>query len=114
MRWAFLIVTDDEIEDLFTLPGGTKPFCVSCVIGVAVTIHEMEPRSKRPDTWDEPNNRITICSFCHDRVHATGAMVMAPILRDSRERALLLTGKADKANELQERWEEALDSGGDL
>lgn len=103
-------ITDDEIRDLFTPPGSDKPICVNCIVAAAVAIHEIEPRSKRPRTWREPSNRITVCNECHDWIHSMGTANVDRLLRDRRRRALDLTGKAAEAAELQARWEEQWDS----
>ena len=58
--------------------------CVLCWVRPAVTIHEIEPRSKRPKTWREFENRAPLDAYCHAAVTAnTGAM--AERIRENRK-----------------------------
>ena len=38
----------------------------------AVCVHEIYPRSQRPKNWMEFENRVALCSECHDTIHRNG------------------------------------------
>lgn len=61
--------------------------CVRCP-QKAITLHEIHPKSKRPKTWMERENRIPICFKCHQHVHRYGTRVSAPILEVLRKERL--------------------------
>ena len=39
---------------------------------IAVVVHEIIPRSQRPKTWWEFENRVALCHECHDKIHREG------------------------------------------
>jgi 5-methylcytosine-specific restriction endonuclease McrA len=51
------------------------------------TIHEILPRSVNRN-WMEESNRVPLCTECHEKVHNTGAVKNAPMLRDLRDQRL--------------------------
>lgn len=51
-------------------------------------VHEIEPRSARPYTWNEWTNQVTLCASCHTDVHDDGAYNRAEGLRDVRDQRL--------------------------
>ena len=61
--------------------------CVGCFINEAVTIHELEPKSKRPNDWWLPSNRVPLCDRCHRPAHRQ-TRSSAVFLRKQRERLL--------------------------
>src|SRR4030042_3891464 len=38
----------------------------------SIVLHEIIPKSKRPKTWNIPDNRIPLCNDCHLLAHAKG------------------------------------------
>ena len=52
-------VSDEVIMDYY------QGRCCSCRVELSVTIHEIVPRSKRPKTWSEFDNRAPLCNGCH-------------------------------------------------
>ena len=62
--------------------------CVNCISALAVCIHEIVPRSQRPDDWWEDDNRVPLCDACHRQVHATGTRANTDALRGARVRML--------------------------
>ena len=38
----------------------------------SIVLHEIVPKSKRPKTWDTPDNRIPLCVDCHLLAHSRG------------------------------------------
>ena len=75
--------TDEEIE-IF------KQFNFKCVrcLKLAVTLHEIRPKSLAPKTWMKPENRIPICAKCHSWAHDRGTSYSAPILAELRNKRL--------------------------
>lgn len=39
---------------------------------IAVVLHEIVPKSRRPKTWNTPENRIPLCVDCHIWAHQYG------------------------------------------
>jgi 5-methylcytosine-specific restriction endonuclease McrA len=54
----------------------------------AVTVHEIIPRSQRPNDWWEFENRVPVCASCHDRIHREGASNWVEELRRLRDERL--------------------------
>ncbi len=54
----------------------------------ATTIHEIVPRSLRPDSWWDMDNMIPLCAKCHDKVHNKGSKNYKDELRKLLEDAL--------------------------
>ena len=46
--------------------------CGRCRKQDAVTLHEIVPKSKRPLTWMQEDNRIPLCNDCHIWAHSRG------------------------------------------
>lgn len=38
----------------------------------AIVLHEIVPKSKRPKTWKNRDNRIPLCADCHEWAHSRG------------------------------------------
>lgn len=70
--------SDREIWDLF------DGRCVKCG-NLAVTIHEIVPRSLAPKTWKNPENRVPLCATCHDWAHRNGTAKSRDILTQKRK-----------------------------
>ena len=45
--------------------------CARCG-NVAIVLHEIVPKSKRPRTWKAKGNRISLCNDCHIWAHSRG------------------------------------------
>jgi hypothetical protein len=67
-----------------------KKFNFRCVVCYAQTfvLHEIEPKSQRPDDWEEEENRVPLCSIHHNLVHSEGAIVWKERLIEYRRKAL--------------------------
>ena len=63
--------------------------CVGCFINKAVTIHELEPKSKAPSNWFLPDNRVTLCEICHREAHRQ-TTISAAFLSKQRKKLLAL------------------------
>lgn len=50
----------------------------------AVVIHEIEPKSLRPNDWWEIDNMVPLCAICHDLIHASGAKTYQKQLQELR------------------------------
>ena len=61
--------------------------CVRCP-QKSITLHEIHPKSLRPKTWMQPENRIPVCKKCHDWSHRAGTRFSAPILEVLRKERL--------------------------
>lgn len=75
--------TAEELE-IFALYGGK---CILAGVSnkcqkIAVTLHEIIPKSKRPKTWNTPENRVPICNNCHRMIHDNGAKNYVSVLTD--------------------------------
>ena len=51
----------------------------------AVTVHEIVPKSQRPDNWWEFDNRVPVCASCHDKIHREGASNWVDRLTELRD-----------------------------
>lgn len=80
----------EELE-IFALYGGR---CILCK-QEAVTLHEIIPKSKRPKTWNTPENRVPVCNNCHTKIHNTGTKHFVSVLTDLQQNA----AKRHKAKE---------------
>ena len=60
--------------------------CGRCLVRPATGVHEIEPKSLRPTTWDEPENQIPLCAECHELVQGHTDWY-APSLRAAQDRA---------------------------
>ena len=61
--------------------------CIVCYRPTSV-LHEIEPRSQRPDDWEEEENRVPLCSIHHDLVHHDGAIIWKDRLIELRRVSL--------------------------
>jgi 5-methylcytosine-specific restriction endonuclease McrA len=61
--------------------------CVCCN-KPADCVHEIVPRSRRPKTWMEIDNRVALCMVCHAWAHSRGAKTSAPELIRLRQKRL--------------------------
>ena len=52
------------------------------------TVHEIVPKSLRPNDWWEEENRVPLCRACHDWAHRVGTSNSANILRQLRDQRL--------------------------
>lgn len=69
---------DDELAIFAEFSGK----CARCG-DIAVTLHEIIPKSRKPKTWKTPENRIPLCVNCHLWAHSHGT-------RQSRQELTLL------------------------
>lgn len=81
--------TDDHNRDL--LIEYFKNKCVRCG-RPNPTIHEIVPKSQRPQTWQDPLNRVALCYYCHEMVHNAGAKNFRTELRALRQRFVEING----------------------
>ena len=51
-------------------------------------VHEIEPKSLRPNDWYVVDNLIVLCPICHEWAHHYGTQRAAEYLRADRERVL--------------------------
>lgn len=84
-RDRMIEILDAATWKFFTPDGASGPTCADCLLSPAVTLHEIEPRSKRPMDWWEPENRICLCYRCHLEIHTTGTRANEQRLFDARE-----------------------------
>ena len=61
--------------------------CVRCGKRGAI-VHEIVPRSKRPDDWWALENRVVLCAECHEFIHQRGAMHFVDELKACQRRVL--------------------------
>ena len=52
---------------------------------IATVIHEIEPRSTRPNDWWELDNMISLCVNCHTTIHREGTKAWRKRLQEIRE-----------------------------
>ena len=81
----------DEILNLF----GYR--CIVCG-RKTTTLHEIEPKSKRPKDWDDPENQVPICVVCHDKIHREGALNWKDKLIDLRKKRIANTNRGRFTN----------------
>jgi len=74
--------THQVVEDLYKVNGVL--YCMNCFVNLASSIHEIVPRSQRPNDWWEIENRIPLCTMCHGKVHEHGSANSADMLRARR------------------------------
>jgi 5-methylcytosine-specific restriction endonuclease McrA len=74
-------INQDIVWDLF------DGMCIRCP-DPANSVHEIIPRSKRPNDWWEVDNMCTLCMTCHTWAHNRGTKFSAPILIVLRKEAL--------------------------
>lgn len=55
--------------------------CVHCR-DTAVVIHELVPRSLRPNDWWDVDNMVCLCAKCHDWAHNWGTAYSLRILME--------------------------------
>jgi len=61
--------------------------CIICGRNTSV-LHEIEPKSKRPKDWDNPENQVPLCVACHIQVHRAGALNWKDRLTELRRKRL--------------------------
>lgn len=61
--------------------------CVRCG-KYSETVHEIVPKSRRPKTWMQPENRVVLCIECHVWAHSKGAKSSAEELTRLRKQRL--------------------------
>jgi len=70
------------VHDLYRINGVV--YCVNCWTRFATCVHELTPRSKRPNDWHEIDNRVPLCTLCHHNAHQVGTANSAPDIRQRR------------------------------
>ena len=80
-RERFLKQSEEYVRQLY----GRR--CVRCSRPGAI-VHEIVPRSKRPDDWWALENRVVLCGRCHEFIHQRGAMNFVDELRGCQARVL--------------------------
>lgn len=65
--------------------------CVRCSKKASM-VHEIEPRSKRPNDWIAVSNRVLLCAICHEFIHANGTANYEWELQLAQARVLGLNG----------------------
>jgi 5-methylcytosine-specific restriction endonuclease McrA len=68
--------------------------CAVC-LGTASAMHEIVPRSKRPDGLFDVENRVPLCAKCHDAVHERGTRNSEEELRAARNALAALHGVSE-------------------
>ena len=59
-----------------------------CLVNPAhpgIVIHEIEPKSQRPNNWWEFENQVLLCNDCHSMIHNDGAAVWKDKLTELRK-----------------------------
>jgi hypothetical protein len=80
----------DRIRDLvWELYHG---LCVLCLKPATGGVHEIEPRSALPNTWDTIENRVPLCLECHELVQVNPSKY-ADKLRQQRDYLLEVLGE---------------------
>ena len=65
-----------------------KLFHYRCALNPALPaeeVHEIEPKSLRPNDWWELDNMIPLSRFWHRKIHDEGTKKYAKILREKRD-----------------------------
>ena len=75
--------SDEELE-IFDLFYGR---CIKCG-KPAVVIHEDVPKSRRPKTWMERDNRSPLCVSCHNWAHYRGTSYSSKMLKQGKKEIL--------------------------
>lgn len=73
----------DEIIKIFHGRCLLNPSHAGCVV------HEIEPKSQRPRTWQETSNMVLLCSECHNKIHQEGAHNWVTKLKILREKWMI-------------------------
>lgn len=79
---------DDKWIEVWQLFEG---ICVLCYAN-ATSIHEIVPRSVLPSNWNTIDNRVPLCSPCHNQVQEKPDFY-AELLRTKRDILLKMLGK---------------------
>lgn len=58
-------------------------------------IHEIEPKSHRPNDWWAIDNMCPLCSACHYWVTGAGTKITIPLLKKMRENRLKIMYEAE-------------------
>jgi 5-methylcytosine-specific restriction endonuclease McrA len=75
--------SEDELE-IFDMFNGK---CIRCSKPAEV-IHEDVPKSRKPKTWMEKENRSPLCIHCHNWAHYKGTRYSAGLLRELKRKLL--------------------------
>lgn len=62
--------------------------CIKCR-RVTKVLHEIKPRSLRPNTWEYWANRVTLCQECHEWAHKHSTKNSEEQLRELQKRRLI-------------------------
>lgn len=65
--------------------------CAVC-LHPATEVHEIVPRSKKPENLWDFNNRVPLCKKCHHRIHEEGTRIWEARLQEARETLASLVG----------------------
>ena len=78
--------SDEELE-IFDLFGGK---CIRFRVchNMAEVIHEDVPKSRRPKTWMERDNRSPLCVSCHNWAHYRGTSYSSKTLKKWKKEIL--------------------------
>ena len=63
-----------------------KERCVLCGSRSRI-VHEIDPKSKRPEDWSEFSNMVILCAEHHEWVHTVGTAKCADMLRAAVNRS---------------------------
>ena len=56
----------EQVWSFWTPLGAEAPPCLQKCGRLAVTLHEIDPRSINPEWLDQPFNSVPLCATCHD------------------------------------------------
>jgi len=70
--------------------------CVRCGRPSEI-VHEIVPRSRRPKTWMDIDNRVVLCVDCHDWAHHRGAKTSAKELNYYRIKRIIEYARTDRS-----------------
>jgi len=66
--------------------------CILCY-SAASSVHEIVPRSVRPQFWNTLDNRVTLCTYCHSMIHSKNPADYVELLIVKRDQLLQMLGK---------------------
>ncbi len=88
--WYNYYMKDNKWNEVWELYCG---ICIIC-LGKATCIHELVPRSKLPRRWNTIQNRIPLCTYCHNMIHQTSPEDYLDLLVMKRDILLQVLGKS--------------------